>query len=119
MDYMILDSAGNALASFQDEETAHATLYAMSQVEPLAAEDVALIAYGDDGLPVGEAMFIADAAASGHLRGFGLRASRRAHVHWGKAALARGVRRQLELDTCPGSAARIALAFKRLTKDER
>lgn len=61
MDYMILDSAGNALASFQDEETAHATLYAMSQVEPLAAEDVALIAYGDDGLPVGEAMFIADA----------------------------------------------------------
>ena len=52
MDYVILDSAGNALASFYDEMTARATLHAIAAVEPEAAEHVVLLAYGDDGVPV-------------------------------------------------------------------
>ena len=61
MDYTILDSAGNALASFADDElAARATLHAMVAVEPDAAEDVVLLAYGDDGLPVGRALSFYD-----------------------------------------------------------
>jgi hypothetical protein len=61
MDYTILDSAGNALASFADDElAARATLHAMVAVEPEAADHVALLAYGDDGMPIGEAMTVYD-----------------------------------------------------------
>jgi hypothetical protein len=61
MDYTILDSAGNTLASFADDElAARATLHAMVAVEPEAADHVALLAYGDDGLPIGEAMSVYD-----------------------------------------------------------
>jgi hypothetical protein len=56
MDYMILDSAGNALASFEDELDARATLHAIVAVEPEAAEHVVLLAYNDEGMPVGDAM---------------------------------------------------------------
>lgn len=60
MDYMILDTAGNALASFDDEVAAHATIHAMVAVEPEAAEHVVLLAYSDDGMPVGEALSVWD-----------------------------------------------------------
>jgi len=61
MDYTILDSAGNALASFGDDElAARATLHAMVAVEPDAADHVALLAYDEDGMPVGEAMSVYD-----------------------------------------------------------
>ncbi len=56
MEYMILDSGGNALASFTDETTARATLHAIVRVDPDAADYVVLLAYGDDGMPVGDAM---------------------------------------------------------------
>ena len=60
MDYMILDDAGNALASFADEVTAHACLYTMVRVDPDAADHVRLIAYADDGMPMGEARSVWD-----------------------------------------------------------
>jgi hypothetical protein len=60
MDYMILDSAGNALASFEDELTARATLHAIAAVDPDAAEHVALLAYDDAGMPVGDALTVVD-----------------------------------------------------------
>lgn len=60
MEYMILDSAGNALASFEDEATARATLHAMVMVEPDAADETVLLAYDDGGMPVGEALFAWD-----------------------------------------------------------
>lgn len=59
---MILDSAGNALAAFADEWSARAALHAMIKVEPDAADHVVLLAYGDDGIPVGEALSPADVA---------------------------------------------------------
>ena len=59
-EYMILDDAGNALASFSDEVTAHATLHAIVAVEPDAAEHVVLLAYDDDGMPVGDALSVWD-----------------------------------------------------------
>lgn len=60
MDYMILDSDGNALASFTDEVTARATLQAIALVEPAAANHTALLTYDEDGMPVGEALFAWD-----------------------------------------------------------
>ena len=60
MEYMILDSAGNALASFEDEASARATLHAMAMVEPDAADEIALLAYDEEGMPVGEALFAWD-----------------------------------------------------------
>lgn len=63
MQYMILDSAGNALDSFDDELTAHATLHSMIRFEPDAADDVFLLAYDDDGMPVGEALSVFDVPA--------------------------------------------------------
>jgi hypothetical protein len=60
MDYVILDSAGNALASFTDELTARATIHAMVRVEPDAADHLALLGYDDTGMPVGIAKCVAD-----------------------------------------------------------
>jgi hypothetical protein len=62
MHYMILDSAGNALLSVEDELTARATMHAMVAIEPEAADHVALLAYGDDGIPVGDAVSPLDSA---------------------------------------------------------
>lgn len=55
MEYMILDTAGNAVASSDDETTARATLHAIVAVEPEAAEYLVLLAYDDDGQPLGDA----------------------------------------------------------------
>jgi hypothetical protein len=60
MDYMILDSAGNALAAFEDELTARATLHAIVALEPDAAEHIVLLAYDEQGMPVGEALSVED-----------------------------------------------------------
>jgi hypothetical protein len=60
MQYMILDSFGNALASFDDDATARATLHAMVAVEPDSAEHVVLLDYDDEGMPVGEAKTVFD-----------------------------------------------------------
>jgi hypothetical protein len=63
MEYMILDDGGNALAAFADETTARATLHAIVRAEPEAVDYVVLLAYDDDGMPVGEAMRVADVPA--------------------------------------------------------
>jgi hypothetical protein len=60
MEYVILDSAGNAVASFHDDATARATLYAIVEVEPDAADHLVLLAYDDEGMPVGEAKMYVD-----------------------------------------------------------
>ena len=60
MTYMILDSAGNALASFDDELTARATMLSMATLEPDAADHMALLEYDDEGMPVGQALSIYD-----------------------------------------------------------
>ena len=54
MDYMIIDSTGNALGAYEDEIEAHAALRQIAETEPAAA-DVALLSYVN-GVAVGEAM---------------------------------------------------------------
>ena len=63
MEYMILDDGGNALAAFADETTARATLHAIVRAEPDAADHVVLLAYNDEGMPVGQALHIVDVPA--------------------------------------------------------
>ena len=58
MDYMILDSTGNALGAYDDEIAAHVALREIAAAAPGAA-DIALLAYVD-GMPVGEALRPAD-----------------------------------------------------------
>lgn len=60
MQYVILDSAGNALASYDDQLDAYASLHAMVAVEPEASEHLAVLGYDDRGMPVGEAVMAID-----------------------------------------------------------
>ena len=57
MNYVLLSSTGNLIDSYEDESEAHATLQRIVDAEPDAAEDVALMTYGDDGMPVGDPVF--------------------------------------------------------------
>ena len=63
MEFMILDSAGNALAAFDDQLLARAVLHSMVAIEPEAAEHVAMLSYDDEGMPVGEAVMAIDVPA--------------------------------------------------------
>lgn len=56
MYYGIIDSTGNMLDWFDDEASAHATLDAMVERAPQAAEDLALVTFDDDGNPAGGAV---------------------------------------------------------------
>ena len=60
MDYMIMDSAGNAVASYDDDLTACAVMHAIVAIEPDAADHLVLLAYDEDGMPVGDARTIVD-----------------------------------------------------------
>jgi hypothetical protein len=60
MDYMILDSRGDAVAAFDDETAARATLRAIAQVEPDGARDLVMLAYDDAGVTVGDALTVDD-----------------------------------------------------------
>lgn len=57
MHYVLLSSTGNMVDSYEDESIARAALQRIVDVEPKAAEDVALMTYGDDGQPVGDPVF--------------------------------------------------------------
>lgn len=57
MHYVLLSSTGNMIDSYEEEPAARAALQRIVDAEPDAAEDVALIAYGDDGEPVGDPEF--------------------------------------------------------------
>jgi hypothetical protein len=56
MHYVLLSSTGNLIDSNEDESEAHAALQRIIDAEPGAADDVALMTYGDDGMPVGDPM---------------------------------------------------------------
>jgi hypothetical protein len=60
MYYVILDSSGNLVESFQDEEAARTALSRIVHDDPDAADHVAILTYDDSG-PVGEAITVADA----------------------------------------------------------
>jgi hypothetical protein len=53
MNYVLLSSTGNLISSYEEESEARDALQRIVDTEPSAAEDVALMTYGDDGMPVG------------------------------------------------------------------
>jgi hypothetical protein len=57
MHYAIVDSTGNLVESFEDEQSAREALDRIIDAEPEAGEHVALFVYGDDGMPVGDPIF--------------------------------------------------------------
>jgi hypothetical protein len=61
MHYMILDSAGNAVDTFDDLRAALDALERLVEAEPEAAEHVVLLSYDAEGNPVGEALTVEDA----------------------------------------------------------
>lgn len=54
MRYLILDSMGNAVDAFRTRVAAHATLRAIVDEEPDAADALVILAYDDAGRPAGE-----------------------------------------------------------------
>jgi hypothetical protein len=61
MYYVLLSSTGNLVDSYNDEPSARAALQRIVDAEPEAAKDVALMAYGDDGLPLGDPVLVSPA----------------------------------------------------------
>jgi hypothetical protein len=57
MHYVLLSSTGNLINSYENETQARMALQRIVDAEPNAAEDVALMTYGDDGMPVGDPVF--------------------------------------------------------------
>jgi hypothetical protein len=57
MHYVLLTSTGNMIDSYERESAARAALQRLVDAEPEAAEDVALMTYGDDGRPVDDPVF--------------------------------------------------------------
>ena len=53
---MIFDSTANLVAAFDDEHEAHAALEAIARRDPQAADEYALLVYGDDGRLAGDAI---------------------------------------------------------------
>lgn len=53
MHYVLLSSTGNMIDSYDEEQVARAALQRIVEAEPEAAEDIALMSYGEDGLPAG------------------------------------------------------------------
>ena len=64
MYYVILDSSGNLVESFDDERQARATLQQIVGEEPEAAEHLALLTYDEHGEPVGDAITFSAHAAT-------------------------------------------------------
>jgi hypothetical protein len=62
MNFMIVDSNGNALDAFESYSAARNELRAMAFEDPRAARDLALLTFNDNGLAVGEAVVAADVA---------------------------------------------------------
>lgn len=60
MDFMILDSAGNAVEAFATEHEAVSALAAMAENEPKVAQHLAVLAFDDAGEAVGEPLTVAD-----------------------------------------------------------
>lgn len=56
MKYVLMDSTGNLIESYDSEDDARAALEQIVAREPEAADDVALIVYDDSGMPTGPAI---------------------------------------------------------------
>lgn len=63
MYFVILDSTGNLVESFDSEREARATLEQIVRDEPEAAEHLAILTYDEHGKPVGDAIAVAHATA--------------------------------------------------------
>ncbi len=57
MDYVLLTSTGTMVDSFEEETLARAALQRIIDAEPEAVEDLALMVYGEDGMPVDGPLF--------------------------------------------------------------
>jgi hypothetical protein len=62
MHYVLLSSTGNMIESYDEESEARTALQHIVASEPEAADDVVLVTYGDDGMPVGNPAFAKDPA---------------------------------------------------------
>jgi hypothetical protein len=58
--YVILDSTANLVESFDREDEARQALEAIVRQDPDEAGEYALVKYGDDGQPTGDALSGAD-----------------------------------------------------------
>jgi hypothetical protein len=56
MHYVIMDSTANLVDSFDQQDEARAALERIVRQDPEAADEYAIITYGDDGRPVGNAI---------------------------------------------------------------
>lgn len=57
MHYVLLSSTGNLVDSFDNEPDARAALQRIVDAEREAGDDVSLMVYDDDGMPVGDPIF--------------------------------------------------------------
>jgi hypothetical protein len=60
MTYAIFDITANLVDSFDNEAEARGALEAIVRQDPDSADQYALIPYGDDGLPCGDALVGSD-----------------------------------------------------------
>ena len=60
MDYMIMDSAGNALEAFESDAAAIAAMISIARSDASAAHHVAVIAFDEHGDAIGEPLTVAD-----------------------------------------------------------
>jgi hypothetical protein len=60
MYFVILDSTANLVESFDSEDEARAALEQIVRQEPEAADEYAMLAYDENGGPVGDAVTGAD-----------------------------------------------------------
>lgn len=58
MHYVPLSSTGSLIDPYESESGARAALQRIVDAEPEAAHNVSLIVYGDDGMPVGDPVFM-------------------------------------------------------------
>jgi hypothetical protein len=66
MYYVLLSSTGNMIDSYDDEPPARAALRRIIDAEPEAAENVAMVTYGDDGQPISDPVFAKAPAGIGN-----------------------------------------------------
>lgn len=63
MYYVLLDSTGNLIASYRDEDDARLALQQLVGDDPEAAEDIALMTYDDEGTLADDPVFVVPAVA--------------------------------------------------------
>jgi len=62
MAYMIFDSAGNAVETFESERAARIELVRLAEQDPAAARSLVVLAFDETGEVVGDAVTVADIA---------------------------------------------------------